>query len=629
MCGIGALLDPAGASNQDAAQRMLEALRHRGPDGEALRRAGPATLAHTRLAIIDVAGGDQPLDSEDGAVTLIANAEIYNHRTLRAKLEERGHRFATGSDCEAIVHAYEESGPDCVRQLNGIFAFVLWDDHRKRLVAARDEFGVKPLYWWSDGTRVAIASEISALLDAGLVRPEVDRTALDHYLACRFVPAPRTLFKGVNKLPAASTLIVEDQGSPLVETWRLPPGAPHRDLTDEDVAGQLAERFADAVERQMMSDVPYGAFLSGGVDSAAVVAAMALRSPRPPTTFTIGFPGAGPVLDEREAAAESARLIGTEHHATATAETDFLSELATAVPRLEEPCGIPSAPALGQLSRFAAERVKVVLAGQGADEPHGGYGRHQAAAVLGRLRHAPAALASPAAALARAVPRASRARRAAHVLGGSGDAERLLRLVEITDAPVRRALLGEQRPRDAESERLALAQGVLGDVEGRDLLDQALYLDTRMFLPNGILICNDKMSMAASLELRVPFLDVDLMRFVERIPARMRVRPRAGKRIHRMAMELILPPGIADRPKHGFATPYDEWLRASLGQEVERRYSPGGPLAELIRPGAVGTLVAEHRRGRADHKAILFCLLELSEWHRAFVEAREPSLARA
>jgi asparagine synthase (glutamine-hydrolysing) len=629
MCGIGALLDPAGASNPDAARRMLDALRHRGPDGEALRRAGPATLAHTRLAIIDVAGGDQPLDSEDGAVTLIANAEIYNHRTVRAKLEERGHRFATGSDCEAILHAYEESGPACVRQLNGIFAFVLWDDHRKRLVAARDEFGVKPLYWWSDGTRVAVASEIGALLEAGLVQPEVDRTALDQYLACRFVPAPRTLFKGVNKLPAASTLIVEDQGSPRVETWRQPLGAPHRDLTDEDVAGQLEERFADAVERQMMSDVPYGAFLSGGVDSAAVVAAMALRSPRPPTTFTIGFPGAGPVFDEREAAAESARLIGTEHHATATAETDFLSELATAVPRLEEPCGIPSAPALAQLSRFAAERVKVVLAGQGADEPHGGYGRHQAAAVLGRLRHAPAALASPAAALARAIPRAARARRAAHVLGGSGDAERLLRLVEITDAPVRRALLVQQRPGDAESERLARAHDVLADVEGRDLLDQALYLDTRMFLPDGILICNDKMSMAASLELRVPFLDVELMRFVERIPARMRVRPRAGKRIHRMAMERILPPGIADRPKHGFATPYDEWLRASLGEEVDRRYSSGGPLAELIRPEAVRTLVAEHRRGRADHKAILYCLLELSQWHRAFVEAREPSLARA
>jgi asparagine synthase (glutamine-hydrolysing) len=632
MCGIGALLDPAGASNQDAAQRMVEALRHRGPDGEALRRAGPVTLAHTRLAIIDVAGGDQPLDSEDGAVTLIVNGEIYNHRSLRAKLEERGHRFATNSDSEAILHAYEESGPDCVRRLNGIFAFVLWDERRKRLVAARDEFGVKPLYWWSDGTRVAIASEIGAILDAGLARPEVDRTALDHYLACRFVPAPRTLFEGIRKLPAASSLVIEENGAPRVETWRRPPGAPHRDLSDEDVAGHLAERFADAVERQMMSDVPYGAFLSGGVDSAAIVAAMALRSPAPPTTFTIGFPGAGEVLDEREPAAESARLIGTDHHATAMAETDFLAELATAVPRLEEPCGIPSAPALAQLSRFAAQRVKVVLAGQGADEPHGGYGRHQAAALLGRLRHAPAALASPAAAVARALPRAARARRAAHLLGGSGDAGRLLRLVEITDAQVRRALLGGKPAArtgsdDAEAERLELAARVLADVRDRDLLEQALYLDTRMFLPDGILLCNDKMSMAAGLELRVPFLDVELMRFVERIPARTRIRPRAGKRIHRKAMERLLPPGVATRAKHGFATPYDDWLRASLGEEVARRYAPNTPLGELVRPDAVKRLVAEHRRGRADHKSILYCLLELSEWHRAFVHAPEPALA--
>jgi asparagine synthase (glutamine-hydrolysing) len=295
------------------------------------------------------------------------------------------------------------------------------------------------------------------------------------------------------------------------------------------------------------------------------------------------------------------------------------------VPRLEEPCGIPSAPALGQLSRFAAQQVKVVLAGQGADEPHGGYGRHQAAALLGRLRAAPAALASPAAAIARALPRAARARRTAHVLGGKGDAERLLRLVEITDAPVRQALGGGEA--EAAAERLALAQGVLRDVESRDLLEQALYLDTRMFLPDGILICNDKMSMAASLELRVPFLDVELVRFVERIPAKSRIRPRAGKRLHRMAMERLLPHGLAERPKHGFATPYDDWLRASLGEEVERRYGSSDALAELIRPEAVRTLVAEHRRGRADHKAILYCLLELSEWHRAFVEAREPIAA--
>jgi asparagine synthase (glutamine-hydrolysing) len=622
MCGIGAILDPAGTSGQHAAERMVDALRHRGPDGEALRRIGPVALAHTRLAIIDVAGGDQPLDSEDGRVTTIVNGEIYNHLALRADLERRGHRWATNSDSEVVVHAYEEHGVDFARRLNGIFAFVIWDDRDQRLIAARDAVGVKPLYWWTDGRRLAVASEIGALLDAGLVRPAVDRVALDHYLACRFVPSPRTLFQGISKLPAASTLVVENGGAPRISTWREAPGGPLAERDDDELAGRLANAFEDAVERQMMSDVPYGAFLSGGVDSAGVVAAMKDRSGTPPTTFTIGFPGHGDVLDERGLAAETARVIGTSHHDTAMSETDFLTELARCVPRLEEPCGIPSAPALLQLSRFAARDVKVVLAGQGADEPHGGYGRHQAAALLRPLKLVPTAAARPAGAIARAVPRAAAARRVSHVLGGRGDAERLLRLVEITDSGVRTALVGPGE--EAERERLATARDLLAPLKGHGLLEQALYIDTHMFLPDGILLCNDKMSMAAGLELRVPFLDIELMRLVERIPATRRMRPGRPKRLHKLAMQRLLPPRIVNRKKHGFATPYDDWLRASLGEEVERRYRSGTPMAELIDPAAAARLVDEHRRGRADHKAILYCLLELSEWHAAFVEAREP-----
>lgn len=618
MCGIGALLDPAGSAPPDAGRRMAAAMSHRGPDGEAVVELGPTTLVHRRLAIVDVAGGDQPLRSEDGAIAVVANGEIYNHEELRAELEARGHRFATRSDCEVIVHLYEEHGEDCVRLLNGIFGFAIWDGRERRLLVARDPLGVKPVYWHGDGRRLAVASEVGALLATGLVEPRVDRVALDHYLACRFTPAPRTLFEGVSKLPAASILVATDDGPPRVSSYRTAPAAATTGLRGRELHRELADRFGAAVERQMMSDVPYGAFLSGGVDSAAIVAAMASRSTDPPQTFTIGFPGHGDVLDERAYAAESARAIGSSHQDTAMERDDFTDELARAVRHLEEPCGLPSAPALMQLSRFAARSVKVALSGQGADEPHGGYGRHQAALALGGARHL-GPLAAPLRAAAGLLPGNERARRAARLLGDMPDAERLVRLVEITGEDLRGALvggIGEQ----AAAERTALAADVLADVGERPLIEQALYLDTHLFLPDGLLICADKMSMSASLEQRVPFLDVELMRFVESIPARERVGPRAGKRLHRRAMARLVPREIVDRPKHGFSTPYDRWLRESLGAEVERRYAPGAPAAELIDSGTVAGLVAAHRAGKADHKRILYCLLELSQWHRTFIE---------
>ena len=335
------------------------------------------------------------------------------------------------------------------------------------------------------------------------------------------------------------------------------------------------------------------------------------------------------MIDEREYARASARAIGTEHTDTAMGQTAFLPELERSVRRLEEPCGIPSAPALLQLSRFSARNVKVVLSGQGADEPHGGYGRHQAAAALGpAARLGPLARPLRAAAL-RLAPGNERARRAARLLEPADSAQRLVRLVEITAEDERAGLVGSAGA-DAAAERTALARDVLGDVGDRGLVEQALYLDTRMFLPDGLLICADKMSMAASLEQRVPFLDLELMRFVERVPARERVRPRAGKRLHRAAMARLLPREIVDRPKHGFSTPYDD-----VAARVARRGGPAAlrrrrrDLTELVDGATVASLVAAHRSGRADHKRILFCLLELSEWHRAFIEGAVPTAAAA
>ncbi|HYI36759.1 MAG TPA: asparagine synthase (glutamine-hydrolyzing) [Thermoleophilaceae bacterium] len=623
MCGIGAIMDPAGSAPSGAGQRICEALRHRGPDDEGVAQIGPATLAHTRLAIIDPSGGEQPLVSEDRKVTAIVNGEIYNHLELRADLEQRGHTFASHSDSEVVVHGYEEHGPDFVRRMNGIFAFVLYDESRERLLAVRDPFGVKPLYWHTDGTRTVMASEVGALIAAGLVTPELDRVALDHYLACRFVPAPRTLFAGVSKLPAAGMLVAERGAAPKVSSYREAPGAPLQGLSGEDLEGELADRFTDAVERQMMSDVPYGAFLSGGVDSAAIVSAMSRRSERPPMTFTIGFPGHGDVLDERRYAAETAVALGTDHHETAMAEGDFLGELERCVRRLEEPVGLPSAGALMQLSRFAAGSVKVVLSGQGADEPHGGYGRHQAAAALGAAGIAGRAAGPLGSLAARVAGGNERVRRASRLLGDLEPADRLVRLLEITSEDVRTGLLGGVGE-EAAAERRARADDVLADVGDRGLVEQALYLDTHLHLPDSLLICADKMSMSASLEQRVPFLDVELMRFVERVPARERVRIRDGKRLHRKAMAKLVPPEVVRRPKHGFATPYDEWLRSSLGQEVARRYAPGTHLGDLVDPGTVGRLVDAHRSGQADQKNLLYCLLELSDWHHAFVEQREP-----
>ncbi|MBS1844706.1 MAG: asparagine synthase (glutamine-hydrolyzing) [Actinobacteria bacterium] len=619
MCGVAAIFDPRGPLSGEAAASICAALRHRGPDGESVSTYGPTTLIHTRLAIIDLAGGDQPLHSEDGTCHLVANGEIYNHLELRAELEAAGHTFATHSDCEVIVHAYEEWGPDSVRRLNGIFGFALWDERKETLLAARDPFGVKPLYWFERNGKVGIASEVGAFLAADLIEAAVDEISLEHFLAWRFTPSPRTMFKGVSRLPAASLLVSGPEGVG-VRSYRTAPG-PKLDGGPDQLAEELASRFEDAVDRQMMSDVPYGAFLSGGLDSTAIVQAMKRKAQEPPLTFTIGFPGAGAELDERSAAAQTAEAIGTRHHATAMEQNDFTAELDACVRHLEEPTGAASAPAAFQLSRFAAESVKVVLSGQGADEPLGGYERHQAGAMLGLIARIPTALARPIVAAAETVPRNERLKRATRLLGPDDDLDRVLQIFEIADADTRSSLTGGPAETAAEERRI-LAAEILGDLPAtRDALAQVLYLDTHMFLPDSLLLYGDKTSMAASLEQRVPFLDLELMRFIERIPARTRVRGLKRKWLYRKALAgRLVPQSVMDRRKHPFATPYDGWLRSSLGDELDRLYAPSSPIAEHVDAAAVHRLTDEHRRGRADHKRILYCLLEFAYWYRAFIE---------
>ena len=453
MCGIAAIIDPADSAPAGAGQRLCEALRHRGPDGEGVVQIGPATLAHTRLAIIDPAGGEQPLRSEDGQITAIVNGEIYNQLELRAELEEQGHTFATHSDSEVVVHGYEEHGPDFVRRMNGIFAFVLYDERRDRLVAVRDPFGVKPLYWHRrrrphvDGVRGRRADRRRAghpRVGPGRARPLPGlplRAGAAHAVQGRQQAAGRE--------HAGRRAGRRAEGEQLPRGARRHPERPEQRRPRGRAGGPLHRR------RRAPDDVrrPYGAFLSGGVDSAAIVSAMARRSTAPPTTFTIGFPGHGDVLDERRYAAETAEALGTDHHETAMDEGDFLGELERCVRRLEEPVGLPSAGALMQLSRFAAGSVKVVLSGQGADEPHGGYGRHQAAAALGAAGIAGRAAGPLGTLAARVAGGNERVRRASRLLGDLDPADRLVRLLEITGEDLRTELVGS--PGDGGRRRAA------------------------------------------------------------------------------------------------------------------------------------------------------------------------------
>ena len=404
MCGIGAILDPTDASRPRPWSGWSRPCATEARTGTRFVASGRSP-SRTRLAIIDVAGGDQPLDSEDGRVTAVVNGEIYNQRELRTELEARGHRFATNSDSEVVVHAYEEHGLDCVRHLNGIFAFALWDDRERRLVAARDEFGVKPLYWCTDGRRTAWRRDRRAdrrRHGAAGRRPRGARPLPRLPLRALAAHAVR----GVSKLPPASTLVV------------LGGQAAHRELACGPRLGvrrrigrrkaRRAARRALLRRRRAPDDVgrPLRGVPLGGVDSAAVVAAMAVRATEPPTTFTIGFPGHGDVLDERGPAAESARLIGASHHSTTMEEPDFLARSPGRCPG-SRPCGIPSAPALLQLSRFAAEQVKVVLAGQGRTSRTAATGAIQARVLLNGLRLVPSAAAAPPP-LARRSPRGAR-----------------------------------------------------------------------------------------------------------------------------------------------------------------------------------------------------------------------------
>ena len=630
MCGIVGQLRPAGQTvDPGLLARMCAGLEHRGPDSRGLHHGGRAGLGIQRLRVIDLSTGDQPIYNEDRSVVVVMNGEIYNYRELRDDLARRGHTLATKGDTEVIVHLYEEHGTDCVRHLHGMFAFALWDERRQQLMIARDRVGKKPmLYALRDGG-LSFASEMQALLQDTDIPREVDHVALDRYLALGYVPAPLTALRDVRKLPPAHTLVMREGKVTIERYWALD-YAHKRDEPVEELCERIREGLLAATRRRLIADVPLGAFLSGGIDSSAVVAAMAQLSSEPVRTFSIGFDHEG--FDELPHARQIARQFGTVHE-----EFQVRAEAVEVLPQIVRHHGEPFADSSAIPSFYLAEltrrHVTVALNGDGGDESYAGYQRYVANAVAGRLDRLPAPL-----------------RRALAAAGGrvadDGDVSsvrnRVRRLAGgmALDAPARYARYvswfdGAQRGALYSASFAAAIGGADADDEiaarwaaasGASVVDRMLEVDAGSYLVDDLIAKVDIATMAHALEARSPFLDHQMMELAASIPSEYKVRGGEKKWILREALRPWLSSEILDRPKQGFSVPLSSWLRSDLqGWARDILLDPGSLGRGYFEPAAVNRLLDRHAAGADGDAKRIYALLMLELWHRDFVDA--PTLA--
>jgi asparagine synthase (glutamine-hydrolysing) len=609
---------------------MTSTLSHRGPDADGYLFADGAALGHRRLSIIDLSTGDQPIYNEDRSVAVVLNGEIYNFSELRARLEAKGHIFATHSDTEVIVHGYEEYGEECVRELRGMFAFAVWDARARRLLLARDRVGKKPLYYVHDAERLCFASELKALLqDPGLKR-SVDLEALDDYVSLGHIQAPATIFQGIAQLSPASYLVWERGRVRISEYWDVPQGGIIQ-RSEAETLDAFAELFHDAVRVRMVADVPLGAFLSGGVDSSAVVEAMSHFSPHPVKTTSVGFiERAFSELDHARAVADSVR----SDHCEILVKPDAVAILPKLVWHLDEPFADSSALPTYYVSKAARERVTVALSGDGGDEVFAGYQRRYGLNRLeSRLRAwLPAALREgllgP---LGSVWPKSAwlpRPLRAGHVLQNLATTFERAYFADLSVfragekaalvTPELKAKLSGHDPFDSFSRHF-------GRVRGLDPLSQLLYVDLKTWLANDILVKVDRMSMANSLEVRSPLLDHKLIEFAATVAPDLKYRGSTSKYLLKKYLESRVPRSIIYRQKQGFEIPLAKWLRGELREVAsDLILSLRSSMRGYFRQEEVEKLWREHQRSVRDHSKKLWALMVLELWHREFVDRALP-----
>lgn len=629
MCGIAGVYGgehPGG----DVVDRMLTVMWHRGPDEGGTWVEPGIALGNRRLSIIDPASGHQPVSNEDGTVVVVFNGEIYNYRELARDLRRRGHVLRTASDTEVIVHLYEERGEDLVHALRGMFTFAVWDRKRRRLFLARDRLGIKPLYYVCAGPQLAFASEIKALLQHDDVAVRLDHRALARYLTLKYVPAPGTLFEGVLALPPGHCLTCDDAGIRTRRWWKLSfePGA--SGVTDDVLAAeQLRELLKDAVRAHLVSDVPFGAFLSGGLDSSTVVALMSQLLDGPVRTFSVGYDGEAAGISEFPYARMVADRYATEHHEVVVGCADFVALMEKVSWHLDQPIADEACLPTYVLSDYASRHVKMVLTGEGGDELFAGYARHAGERFAPLARAVPPSLRALALSASRRIPGHRRAKLALNALAEDDEARRLVHWFCLFDERRVRALLTDGMLEGVDAgEAVDTFRAHLADSDASDQLNRMLDLDTTLWLPDDLLARGDKMSMAASIEARLPLLDHHLVEFAATLPPRMKLRGRTRKYLLRQAVAPWLPAPVLHRRKQGFPTPVSTWFRGGARSFLRDHLSSSTLRRRgLFNPLFVERLLDDHERGLADNGSLLYGLLGVELWQRQFVDScgRRPA----
>src|SRR5437870_5468058 len=626
MCGIAGQFnfERREPVDRETIARMAGSIAHRGPDDEGFFVAGPVGLGFRRLSIIDLAGGHQPMSDAEEIVWIIFNGEIYNYRELRAELQSKGHQFRTNSDTEVIVHGYKEWGTEVFNHLNGMFGLAIWDVQKEHLILARDAMGIKLVYYKIDNGTLTFGSEIRPILAAQKSRPDVDPVALNLFLRFRCTPSPLTIFQGIRKL-APGTMLVVEKGQCLEERWYkfIPTPFPTSKKKEEAVC-ELLELYRGAVKRHLLSDVPVGVLLSGGLDSGLLLALMNEQG-GPWPAYTIGY-GESFEDDELTDAAETAALLGARHIRVKLDQTEFERSLPEIVECLEEPIATSSIVPMYFVSQRARQDVKVALIGQGPDELFGGYTRHLGVRYGNWWRRLPAGLRSMTGFAVNRLPRNEMLKRGVRSLGNEDRLKRYqdvfsLAPAEMIDGLFRDDILPQRNGR----ELLDYWRDLLPQLEHTDELGGFQLLEIRCSLPDELLMYADKLSMAHSLEVRVPYLDQTVVEYVQRLGANLKVRKGTRKWLHRQVCQSYLSTRIVNRKKRGFAVNVvDDWFHSSLnGQLREVLLDQSSFMFGLLDPKPVRRLLEGHQSSRQDNHKLLFSLVMVEQWLRWSWSRRE------